>query len=52
MWFLLFIKQLPIIAIAEVKEIVTPRLRTQHPHGMTPSGEHFDFEPETPGEHD
>jgi len=52
MWFMLFIKQLPIIAIAEVKEIVAPRLRTQHPHGMTPSGEHFDFEPETPGEHD
>jgi len=52
MWFLLFIKQLPVIAIAEVKEIIRPRLRTRHPHGMTPAGEHFDFEPETPGEHD
>jgi len=52
MWFLLFIKQLPVIAIAEVKEILPPRLRTRHAHGMTPAGEHFDFEPETPGEHD
>ena len=52
MWFLLFIKQLPVIAIAEVKEIIPPRLRTRHPHGMTPAGVHFDFEPETPGEHD
>ena len=32
MWFLLFIKQLPVIAIAEVKEIVPPKLRTAHPH--------------------
>jgi molybdopterin-containing oxidoreductase family membrane subunit len=28
MWFLLFIKQLPVIAIAEVKEIVLPRTRS------------------------
>jgi len=27
MWFLLFIKQLPVIAISEVKEIVPPKLR-------------------------
>ena len=27
MWFLLFIKQLPVMAIAEVKEIVPPQLR-------------------------
>jgi Ni/Fe-hydrogenase subunit HybB-like protein len=27
MWFLLFIKQLPIVAIAEVKEIIPPRVR-------------------------
>jgi molybdopterin-containing oxidoreductase family membrane subunit len=52
MWFLLFIKQLPVIAIAEVKEIVPPRLRRQHTHGISSSGEHFDFEPETPGEHE
>ena len=27
MWFLLFVKQLPVIAIAEVKEIVPPRMK-------------------------
>jgi molybdopterin-containing oxidoreductase family membrane subunit len=30
MWFLLFIKQLPVIAIAEVKEIIPPRMRHAH----------------------
>ena len=30
MWFLLFIKQLPVLAIAEVKEIVPPRMRHAH----------------------
>jgi molybdopterin-containing oxidoreductase family membrane subunit len=30
MWFLLFVKQLPVLAIAEIKEIIPPRLR--HPH--------------------
>jgi Ni/Fe-hydrogenase subunit HybB-like protein len=46
MWFLLFIRQLPVIAIAEVKEIVPPRLRI-------PSAEHLAaFHAETPGEHD
>jgi Ni/Fe-hydrogenase subunit HybB-like protein len=50
MWFLLFIKQLPVIAIAEVKEIVPPRLKKQHPHGIDASGRHFEFEPDTPGE--
>ncbi len=48
MWFLLFIKQLPVIAIAEVKEIVPPRLR--HAHAHTPDTAD-DFEPETPGAH-
>ena len=52
MWFLLFVKQLPVIAIAEVKEIVAPRLRTVHDHGITVTGEHVDYERETPGEHD
>ncbi|GDX87511.1 molybdopterin oxidoreductase membrane subunit [Gemmatimonadota bacterium] len=32
MWFLLFIKQLPVIAIAEVKEIVPPRTRKSAAH--------------------
>ena len=49
MWFLLFVKQLPIIAIAEVKEIIPPRLRRVHHHPPEPVGE---FEPETPGSHD
>jgi Ni/Fe-hydrogenase subunit HybB-like protein len=31
MWFLLFIKQMPVIAIAEVKEIVPPKML--HDHG-------------------
>jgi molybdopterin-containing oxidoreductase family membrane subunit len=53
MWFLLFIKQFPVIAISEVKEIVPPRLRT---HSATTeinvSGQHVDYSPETPGEHE
>jgi molybdopterin-containing oxidoreductase family membrane subunit len=52
MWFLLFIKQLPVIAISEVKEIVMPRLRAAHSHGTTVSGDHVDYERETPGEHE
>ena len=50
MWFLLFIKQFPVIAIAEVKEIVAPRLRTEHEHGIDVAGLHLDYERETPGE--
>ena len=50
MWFLLFIKQFPVIAIAEVKEIVAPRLRTEHEHGIDVAGLHVDYERETPGE--
>jgi len=52
MWFLLFIKQLPVIAIAEVKEIVPPKLRTAHPHAdhVDTSGRHQEYEPDTPGE--
>ena len=45
--FLLFIRQLPVIAISEVKEIVPPRLRRIHAHPPEPPGE---FEPDTPGE--
>jgi molybdopterin-containing oxidoreductase family membrane subunit len=52
MWFLLFIKQLPVVAIAEVKEIVPPKMRLAHQHGIASTGEHFDYEPDTPGEHD
>jgi molybdopterin-containing oxidoreductase family membrane subunit len=52
MWFMLFIKNFPVIAIAEVKEIVAPRLRTAHEHGIDVTGHHVDFERETPGERD
>jgi molybdopterin-containing oxidoreductase family membrane subunit len=52
MWFLLFIKQLPVIAISEVKEIVPPKLRQKHDHGIDEAGRHFEFEPSTPGEYD
>ena len=30
MWFLLFIKQLPVMAISEIKEIVPPRMKHAH----------------------
>jgi molybdopterin-containing oxidoreductase family membrane subunit len=49
MWFLLFIRQMPIIALAEVKEIIPPRLRRAHHHPPEPVD---DFEPEIPGSHD
>jgi molybdopterin-containing oxidoreductase family membrane subunit len=53
MWFLLFIKNLPVIAISEVKEIVPPPVRAPHPvEGIAVSGMHLEFEPETPGERD
>jgi molybdopterin-containing oxidoreductase family membrane subunit len=48
MWFLLFIRQLPVIAISEVKEIVPPRLRRVHPYPPAPEGE---FASDTPGAH-
>jgi len=44
MWFLLFVRQLPVIAISETKEIVPPRLR--HAHRHTPADAE-DFEPQT-----
>jgi hypothetical protein len=31
---------------------VPPRLKTRHLHGITPAGEHLNFEADTPGEHD
>jgi Ni/Fe-hydrogenase subunit HybB-like protein len=53
MWFLLFIKQLPVVAIAEVKEIVPPKLRTHaRGHGIDASGHHLPYGTETPGEFD
>ena len=49
---LLFIKQLPVIAISEVKEIIPPRLRRAHPHAnhIDAAARHLDYEPDTPGE--
>jgi molybdopterin-containing oxidoreductase family membrane subunit len=47
MWFLLFIKNLPVIAISEVKEIVPPRLKRVHRHPPDPEGA---YEPDTPGQ--
>jgi Ni/Fe-hydrogenase subunit HybB-like protein len=44
MWFLLFVRQLPVIAISETKEIVPPRVR--HAHAHTPADAE-DFEPQT-----
>ena len=37
MWFLLFIKQLPVMAIMEIKEVVPPRFKHYHadPHDLT-----------------
>ena len=46
MWFLLFIRQLPVLAISEVKEIVPPRLKRVHAHPPEPDA---DYEPDTPG---
>jgi molybdopterin-containing oxidoreductase family membrane subunit len=33
MWFLLFIKQLPVMAMSEIKEVIPPRFRKALPHG-------------------
>jgi molybdopterin-containing oxidoreductase family membrane subunit len=40
MWFLLFIKNLPVVAIAEVKELVPPRLRMMSRAGVARGGGH------------
>ena len=50
MWFLLFIRQMPVMAISEVKEIVQPRLRHAHAHGIDVTGHHLPYEHDTPGE--
>ncbi len=46
MWFLLFIRQLPVLAISEIKEIVPPKLKRVHTHPPEPDE---DYEPDTPG---
>ena len=52
MWFLLFTKQLPVFALAEIKEIIPPKLRDRHQHDdhIDVTGKHQPFEPDTPGE--
>jgi Ni/Fe-hydrogenase subunit HybB-like protein len=45
MWFLLFIRQLPVLAISEIKEIVPPKLKRSH------AGQVGDFGTDTPGDH-
>jgi molybdopterin-containing oxidoreductase family membrane subunit len=47
MWFLLFIRQLPVLALSEIKEIVPPKLKRVHHHPPEAPG---DFEADTPGE--
>ena len=46
MWFLLFIKQLPVMAMAEIKEVLLPRMKAKfdHSHDL-PEG--IDFPDET-----
>jgi molybdopterin-containing oxidoreductase family membrane subunit len=52
MWFLLFTKQLPVFALAEIKEIIPPKLRDRHQHDdhIDVTGKHQAFEPDNPGE--
>ena len=52
MWFLLFVKQLPVMAIAELKEIVVPRNKFAHAQGIDTAGHHEPFGVATPGEFD
>ncbi len=52
MWFLLFIKQFPVIAITEIKEIVRPRLRHRHAVGVDTTAHPLPYMPDTPGEFD
>jgi molybdopterin-containing oxidoreductase family membrane subunit len=39
MWFLLFIKQLPVMAIAEIKEVIPPAMKHAH-HTESQAKEH------------
>src|SRR4051812_27262478 len=55
MWFLLFIRQLPVLALAEIKEIVPPKQRVSHAHGahnIDVTGRHLAYESDTPGEYE
>jgi molybdopterin-containing oxidoreductase family membrane subunit len=52
MWFLLFCKQLPVFALAEIKEIIPPKLRETHKHDdhIDVTGRHQPYERNVPGE--
>jgi hypothetical protein len=52
MWFMLFIKQFPVIAITEIKEIVKPRLKHRYDKGVDIAAKPLPFMPDTPGEFD
>ena len=52
MWFLLFVKQFPVIALTEIKEIVKPRLKRRHATGVDVTAHPLPFMPDTPGEFD
>jgi hypothetical protein len=52
MWFLLFIKQLPVMAIAELKEVVPPRMRHAHPEEFEHSRDEGIAHPQVTGEHE
>jgi molybdopterin-containing oxidoreductase family membrane subunit len=46
MWFLLFVKQLPVMAIAELKEIIAPRNKHAHAgHGVSEPHERYTTDP-------
>ena len=50
MWFLLFVKQLPVMAIAELKEIVVPRTKYPHERWCRHGRASRPIRAETPGE--
>ena len=52
MWFLLFIKQLPVLAIAELKEVIPPKLRRPHPELYDHSRSEGVEDPSVTGEYD
>ncbi len=52
MWFLLFIKQLPVMAIAELKEVVPPKRKHPHPEEYEHSRDEGIAHPHITGEHE
>ena len=52
MWFLLFVKQLPVMAIAELKEVVPPKRKHPHPEEFEHSRDEGIAHPQVTGEHE